>query len=313
MDSYRQRPNVINQKNILMGLLLCTTFFLANEVKSMPAESIYLWSEKPLVTPDREIIKDQRVYFVDNPSITPFIPEKPNGTAVIIFPGGGYIRLAVFNEGHDIARWFTDRGITVFLVKYRMQEYGFPAPLLDGLRAVRVVRSRAAEWNLDGNKIGVLGFSAGGHVAASVTTRFDFTDGQTDPLSNISAKPSFSILGYPVISMSADFTHDGSRKALFGKTFGETPPGKLLKENSFELQVTSTIPPVFMFHGVADQAVPVANSLSFFNEVQKYNQQSELHIYQSSIHGVGMVQGQGSISSWPQALELWMKQNKWID
>lgn len=297
-------------KRIIAQLLvLSSTICYADQNTLMAAQSIYLWPEKPLVTPDREMIKDQRVYFVDNPSITPFIPEKPNGTAVIIFPGGGYIRLAVFHEGHDVARWFVDRGVTVFLVKYRMQEYGFPAPLLDGLRAVRLVRSRAAEWSLDTNKIGVLGFSAGGHLAASVATRYDFIGEKNDPLASTSAKPDFTILGYPVISMSANSTHSGSRKALLG----ENPPRQLLEENSLELQVKPDVPPVFIFHGVADQAVPVANSLAFFTEVQKYNSQSELHIYQSSIHGLGMVQGQGSISSWPQALELWMKQNKWID
>jgi acetyl esterase/lipase len=181
--------------------------------------------------------------------------------------------------------------------------------LLDGLRAMRLVRSRAKEWNLDANKIGVVGFSAGGHLAASVATRYDFTTRETDPLSSINARPDFAILGYPVISMQAAFTHQGSRKALLG----ENPSAQLMAENSLELQVKKDIPPVFMFHGIADQSVPVANSLSFFTEVQKYNPQSELHIYQSSIHGVGMVQGQGSISSWPQALELWLKQNKWIN
>jgi acetyl esterase/lipase len=274
----------------------------------MPDPSIYLWPEKPLVSPDREVIKDQRVYFVDNPSITPFFAGEPNGAAVIIFPGGGYTRLGFFNEGTDVARWFTSRGVSVFLVKYRMQEYGFPAPLLDGLRAMRLVRSRAAEWALDENKIGVVGFSAGGHLAASVATRFDFIDGHEDPLFHVSAKPDFAILGYPVISMSASFTHEGSRKALLG----DNPAEKLLQENSLELQVGSSVPPMFIFHGIADQAVPVTNSLAFFSEVQKHNAQSELHIYQSGIHGVGMVQGQGSISNWPNALELWMKQNHWL-
>jgi len=297
-------------KNLILCMLGLSLASFADNT-TMTSNSILLWPEKPLTIPDREIIKDQRVYFVDNPSITPFFPEKEkaNGTSVIIFPGGGYIRLAIYQEAFDIAKWFTDRGVAVFVVKYRMQEYGFPAPLLDGLRAVRLVRSHAKEWNLDANKVGVLGFSAGGHVAASVTTRFDFSDDQSDPLSTVSAKPDFAILGYPVISMKAEFTHAGSRKALLG----ENPSEKLLIENSLELQVKPGIPPVFMFHGVADQSVPVANSLSFFNEVQKYNQQSEIHIYQSSIHGLGMVQGQGSISSWPQALELWLKQNKWID
>jgi acetyl esterase/lipase len=297
-------------KRIIVGLLLLSSSFIcADQHKLMPAEPIYLWTENPLVSPDRETIKDQRVYFVDNPSITPFIPEKPNGTSVIIFPGGGYIRLAVFHEGHDVARWFVERGVTVFLVKYRMQEYGFPAPLLDGLRAVRIVRSRAKEWQLDANKIGILGFSAGGHVAASVLTRHNFVTKDADPLVHVSAKPDFAILGYPVISMQAAHTHQGSRRALLG----ENPSAELMTENSLELQVKKDVSPVFIFHGVADQAVPVANSLTFFNEVQQYNPRSELHIYQSNIHGLGMVQGQGSISSWPQALELWMKQNKWLD
>jgi acetyl esterase/lipase len=297
-------------KKCLMVLMWCSFSCVADN-KTMSSNSILLWAEKPQVSPDRETIKDQRVYFVDNPSMEVFLPEKEkiNGTAVVIFPGGGYVRLAIYHEAYDIAKWFTERGVTAFVVKYRMQEYGFPSPLLDGLRAMRLVRSRAKEWNLDANKIGVVGFSAGGHLAASVATRYDFTSRETDPLFSINARPDFAILGYPVISMQAEFTHQGSRKALLG----ENPSAQLMSENSLELQVKKDIPPVFMFHGIADQSVPVANSLSFFTEVQKYNPQSELHIYQSSIHGVGMVQGQGSISSWPQALELWLKQNKWIN
>jgi acetyl esterase/lipase len=299
------------KRTIVLFLILSSTICYADQTKPMPTGTFYLWSEKPLVVPDRETIKDQRVYFVDNPSVTPFFPEKDkaNGTSIIIFPGGGYIRLAIFHEAFDIAKWFTERGITVFVVKYRMQEYGYPASLLDGLRAVRLVRSRATEWNLDPNKIGVLGFSAGGHVAASVLTRHDFVTKEVDPLVKVSAKPDFAVLGYPVISMQATYAHQGSRKALLG----ENPPAELTAENSLELQVKKDVSPVFIFHGVADQAVPVANSLTFFTEVQKYNANSELHIYQSSIHGLGMVQGQGSISSWPQALDLWLKQNKWID
>lgn len=302
------------QKSLVSLLFLsfvCVADTSVTDNKTLNTNIIPLWAEKSPVSPDRETIKDQRVYFVDNPSLTAFFPEKEkaNGTAVIIFPGGGYVRLAIFHEAYDIAKWFTERGVTAFVVKYRMQEYGFPAPLLDGIRAVKLVRSRAKEWNLDVNKIGVAGFSAGGHLAASVATRYSFTSSEKDPMSAVNARPDFAILGYPVISMQATFTHQGSRKALLG----ENPSAQLLAENSLELQVKKDIPPVFMFHGVADQSVPVANSLVFFTEVQKYNPQSELHVYQSSIHGVGMVQGQGSISSWPQALELWLKQNKWIN
>lgn len=284
--------------------LLIPVFGVAESVSELPAEPIYLWAEKPFIEPDREHIKDQRVYAVDNPSMTPFWPTeaKANGAAVVIFPGGGYVRLAINHEGYDIAKWFAERGVAAFVVKYRMQEYGFPAPLLDGLRAVRLVRKNAADWAIDPAKIGVVGFSAGGHLAASVSTRFTFTNLADDPLGEISARPDFAVLGYPVIALYGPDAHAGSRKALLG----ESPEPQLLHENSLQYQVTDKVPPVFILHGVGDQAVPVGNSLAFFTEVQKHNKQSELHIYQTSIHGVGMIQGQGSVSNWPQALEAWL-------
>lgn len=270
---------------------------------SRPVGAFYLWDEKPLVSPDREHVKDQRVYAVDNASMTPYWPEaaKANGAAVVIFPGGGYVRLAINHEGHDIAKWFAARGVAAFVVKYRMQEHGFPAPLLDGLRAVRQVRKHAGVWGIEPGKIGVIGFSAGGHLAASVATRHDFGF-ENDPLAAISARPDFAILGYPVITLEGADAHAGSRKALLG----DNPDSRLLSENSLQTQVKADIPPVFMLHGVGDQAVPVGNSLMFFNEVQKFNKQSELHIYNSSIHGVGMIQGQGTVSNWPLALESWL-------
>ncbi|HEX7765029.1 MAG TPA: alpha/beta hydrolase, partial [Cellvibrio sp.] len=191
-----------------------------------------------------------------------------------------------------------------FVVKYRMQEHGFPAPLLDGLRAVRQVRQHAQDWGIDPAKVGVIGFSAGGHLAASVATRFDFAVDSTDPLAGISARPDFAILGYPVITLEGADAHAGSRRALLG----ENPDPQLVRDNSLQFHVSEQIPPVFMLHGVGDQAVPVGNSLTFFNEVQKHNKQSELHVYSSAIHGVGMIQGQGSISLWPEALHAWLQQ-----
>lgn len=292
------------------ALLSCLCGVSVQVSAELPSQPIYLWSENPLVSPDREYIKDQRVYAVDNPSMTPFWPEpgKANGTAVVIFPGGGYVRLAIDHEGYDIAKWLNARGVVAFVVKYRMKEYGFPANLEDALRAVRLVRSKAAEWQLDAHKIGVIGFSAGGHMAASAATRYDYNPAKDDPLAAVSARPDFAILGYPVITMEGEDAHAGSRKALLG----ERPSAQLMHENSLQTQVKADVPPVFMFHGIADQSVPVTNSLNFFAQVQKYNKQSELHIYQSNIHGVGMIQGQGTISSWPQALELWLRQNRWI-
>lgn len=283
---------------------------VAQPVSELPVDPIYLWDEKPLVTPDREHIKDQRVYAVDNPAMIPYWPaaDKANGTAVVIFPGGGYVRMAINHEGHDIAKWFAARGVAAFVVKYRMQEYGFPAPLLDGLRALRQVRKHAGEWGVDPAKVGVIGFSAGGHLAASVATRSDFIVDKGDALGAISARPDFTILGYPVITLEGADAHAGSRKALFG----DNPDAKLVHESSLQTQVKAGVPPVFMLHGIGDQAVPVGNSLAFFTEVQKHNKKSELHIYQTSIHGVGMIQGQGTVSSWPQALELWLQAGGWI-
>ena len=281
-------------------------------MSDLPHSSIplYLWFENPLIEPDREFIKDQRICSVDNPSIIPFWPSEntANGTAVLIFPGGGYSRLAINHEGYDIARWFTARGIAAFVVKYRLSEYGFPAALLDGLRAVRLLRKNAEAWNIDSSRIGVVGFSAGGHVAASISLRPTFVDTQYDLLSEIDACPNFSILGYPVIALEGPHSHAGSRKALMG----ENPDPRLLYENSLHFQLNGCVPPMFIFHGVGDQAVPVANSINFFAELQKYNKQSELHIYQTSIHGVGMIQGQGPVSAWPQALELWLQQNQFL-
>ncbi len=292
---------------ILLLLICLSTVGVANSVSDsvskLPTEPVYLWAEKPLVEPDREHVKDQRVYAVDNPSFIPYWPEQPNGTAVVIFPGGGYVRMAINHEGYDIGKWFAARGVAAFVVKYRMQEYGFPAPLLDAQRAVRLVRKNAAEWKIDPARIGVIGFSAGGHLAASVATRFDFKVDGKDELAAISARPDFAILGYPVITLEGADAHAGSRKALLG----DNPDPKLVHENSLQFQVTANIPPVFMLHGIGDQSVPVGNSLAFFTEVQKYNKQSELHVYQTSIHGVGMIQGQGSVSNWPLALEAWMK------
>jgi acetyl esterase/lipase len=277
--------------------------------QNRPHTPVYLWPEQPLVTPDREHTKDQRLCAVDNPSVTPFWPEAAlaNGTAVLIFPGGGYQRLSMNSEGKDIAHWFTERGVAAFVVKYRLHEYGYPAPILDGLRAVRLVRKHASGWNIDPTKIGVVGFSAGGHVAASIATRPEFSVGH-DPLADVSAHADFAVLAYPVISMGGSDAHAGSRKALLG----DNPSGSLVRENSLQYQVTDRIPPIFIQHGVGDEAVPITNSLAFFTEVQKYNKQSELHIYQSNIHGVGMIQGQGSVSSWPDALERWLQQNQWL-
>ena len=298
--------------HLLVLLCLFSSGVIA-QVSALPREPVYLWSEKALVTPDREAVQSERVYAVDNPSITPFWPEPAlaNGAAVVIFPGGGYVRLAIEHEGYDIARWFNQQGVAAFVVKYRMQEYGFPAPLLDGLRAVRYVRAHAANWNLDAERIGVLGFSAGGHLAASVATRYSFRSAQLtdDPWQNVSARPDFAILGYPVITLEGPDAHAGSRQALLG----DNPTPELVRENSLQYQVKAKVPPMFIIHGANDKAVPIGNSLALFAEVQKHNKQSELHIYQTNVHGFGMREGEGTASDWPDALLSWLRHNGWFE
>ena len=203
------------------------------------------------------------------------------------------------------------QGVAAFVVKYRMQEYGFPAPLLDGLRAVRYVRAHAANWNLDAERIGVLGFSAGGHLAASVATRYSFRSAQLtdDPWQNVSARPDFAILGYPVITLEGPDAHAGSRQALLG----DNPTPELVRENSLQYQVKAKVPPMFIIHGANDKAVPIGNSLALFAEVQKHNKQSELHIYQTNAHGFGMREGEGTASDWPDALLSWLRHNGWLE
>lgn len=301
---------------VLFRLLICFCFFVTPGVKAqvsnLPTKPVYLWSENPLVEPDREAVQNQRVYAVDNPSMTPFWPDPAlaNGAAVVIFPGGGYVRLAIEHEGYDVARWFNSLGVTAFVVKYRMQEHGFPAPLLDGLRAVRYVRAHAANWSLDPQKVGVIGFSAGGHLAASVATRYDFTSPHLpdDPWKSVSARPDFAILGYPVITLEGADAHTGSRQALLG----DSPDAKLVHENSLQHQVGAKVPPVFILHGIGDKAVPVGNSLALFNEVQKYNKKSELHIYQTNVHGFGLGESEATASAWPDAAAAWLKHNGFL-
>lgn len=315
--SGRLRPlSFINPRFLFTFLLFVSGWLLAqgslaqvSELPiNLPTSPIPLWPEKPRVSPDREKLENNRLYAVDNPAMVPFWPEqaRANGAAVVLFPGGGYVRLAVDIEGEHIARWLNERGVAVFMVKYRMQEYGFPAPLLDGLRAVRLVRSQAEDWGLDSQRIGVMGFSAGGHLAASVTTRYGFRDpaGGEDPLGKVSARPDFSILGYPVITLEGPDAHEGSRRALLG----ESPSEQLVRENSLQHQVKQGVPPVFMLHGIGDKAVPVGNSLVFFEKVQRYNKSSELHVYPTNSHGFGMREGEGTASNWPQALEAWLQQ-----
>lgn len=249
---------------------------------------------------------------VSVPTLSLFLPEKEkaNGTAVIIFPGGGYGHLAIDKEGSKVAEFFNSLGVTAFVLKYRlpsdqiMKDKTY-APLADAQMAVRKVRESAHNWQLDPEKIGIIGFSAGGHLGASISNRFD--EKITSEKENISARPDFSILIYPVISMGNDITHEGSRINLLGKT----PNDEMVNSFSFEKMVRKNTPPTFLVHATDDHAVPVENSLNYYKALKENNVPVELHIYEKGGHGFGLGR-EGTNSTWPHSLEQWLLQNGYI-
>jgi len=244
---------------------------------------------------------------VDKPSITFYQPSRPQatGTIVVICPGGGYGALAMDHEGHQVARWFTAHGVAAAIVKYRLgPRYHHPAPLQDVLRAIRVVRSRAAELGVKPERIGVMGFSAGGHLASSAATLFDLADAKAaDGLEAIPSRPDFAILGYPVIVFGADVTHKGSQRNLLG----ENPPADLVTRLSTDRQVTAKTPPTFLFHTSEDAGVPPQNSVAFYLALKNAGVPAELHIYEKGPHGVGLAPDDRELSTWPDRMLGWMR------
>jgi acetyl esterase/lipase len=244
---------------------------------------------------------------VTDASLTRFGPaaDRPNGTAVIICPGGGYVRMSTAREGEQYANWLSTLGVTAFVLKYRMQEYGHPAPLQDVLRAVRTLRSRAAELGIDPARIGVMGSSAGGHLAASAGTLFDHPLGRTGaPLDATSARPDFLVLMYPVITMEDPAAHAGSRKALLGAA----PSAESIALMSLEKQVTSATPPTLLIHTQEDQAVPVENSILFYQALTRAKVPAEMYLFEHGSHGMGMRDGLGTTSLWPRRAEEWLRE-----
>lgn len=249
---------------------------------------------------------------VSVPTLTVYGPavDRPNGTAVIICPGGGYVNLSNAREGVQYANWLSTLGVTSFVLKYRLQQFGHPAPLQDVLRAIRIVRSRAAEFKIDPDRIGVMGSSAGGHLAASAGTLFDNPAGKTGPaLDSINARPDFLILMYPVISMDDPVAHAGSRKALLGPN----PSPELLKLMSLEKQVTSSTPPTLLIHTQEDKTVPVDNSILFFQALTKAGVPAEMYLFEHGAHGMGMRDGLGTSSEWPRRVEEWLRHRGLLD
>jgi acetyl esterase/lipase len=227
-------------------------------------------------------------------------------TAVIVVPGGGYAGLAMSYEGLDVGDWFNSFGVTAFVLKYRMHGTGHmhPVPMMDGQRAIRTVRARAAEWHLDPSRIGVLGFSAGGHLASTLGTHFD--KGATkrgDSIDRVSSRPDFLILCYPVISLVAPYAHHGSVENLLGKS----PDSNLLYSLSNETQVSPQTPPTFIFQTSEDTGVPAENSVAFYLALHKAGVPAEMHIFQAGKHGVGLAKDVPGTNKWPELCHEWFK------
>jgi acetyl esterase/lipase len=244
----------------------------------------------------------------DKPTVTvyPALPEKATGAAIVICPGGGYGHLALSHEGRDIAEWMNGLGVTAFVLKYRHRNmgYGHPAPLLDAQRAVRFARANAERYQIETDKIGIIGFSAGGHLASTVGTHFD--DGRsdaTDPIDRVGCRPDFMILVYPVIALASEYAHGGSKKNLLG----DNPDPKLVASLSNETQVTGKTPPTFLMHTGGDGAVPPENSVLFYLALRKAKVPVELHIYEKGGHGYGLAPNDRTLSSWPGRCEDWLR------
>jgi acetyl esterase/lipase len=248
----------------------------------------------------------------DIPALTIYLPAKPQatGAGIVICPGGGYGALAMDHEGHEVARWFTSRGVAAFILKYRLgPRYHHPAMLQDVLRAIRVVRSRAAEFNIKADRVGIMGFSAGGHLASSAATLFDHPDGKVaDGLESVSSRPDFAVLAYPVILMGQEQAHKGSQRNLLG----ENPPTELMARLSTDLQVTARTPPTFIFQTDADAGVPAENAVKFYLALRKAGVPAELHVYQKGVHGVGMAPGDRELSTWMERLLGWLRVSGFI-
>lgn len=268
-------------------------------MNTFSAETIRLWEKD---APGAKGTSDK-----DIPTLTVYLPEEGSatGAAMVICPGGGYGGLAQ-HEGKDYGEWLAKHGVAGFVLKYRLGSAGYrhPVMLQDVSRAMRLVRSRASEWKVDPKRIGVMGSSAGGHLASTLLTHFDDGDASaSDPIEKVSSRPDLGILCYPVITMG-EKTHQGSKKNLLG----DNPSDELVKLLSNELQVTAQTPPTFLFHTAEDQAVPVENSLMFATALAEHHVPFDLHVYEKGRHGIGLANGH----PWTEECLKWLKLHDFV-
>lgn len=301
------------KKPVFIILLLITNIVLyAQEV--IPLYDKVIPNSKPVKDEEvTEVQSAKRIIIakVTRPTLTAYLPAaNANGTAIIICPGGGYTRLAAGHEGVEVAKALNAMGVTAFVLKYRIpndssmvnKEIG---PLQDAQRAIQMVRQRAKEWNINANRIGIMGFSAGGHLASTAGTHF--SKPVTDNKDNINLRPDFMVLLYPVISFSDSTAHIGSRNQLIGKN----PSSAMITQYSNELQVTPQTPTAFIVHAGDDNAVKVQNSIDFYMALQKNNVLAEMHIYPKGGHGFGM-DNATTTDKWMDRLKNWLEMNGWM-
>ena len=284
-----------------MRYLICIVFFCST---ANAADWVPLW---PDGAPGANGSAD-----VDVPALMAFpaASDKATRTGVVVCPGGGYGGLAMDHEGHQIAAWLNDRGISAWILRYRLGSKGYHHPVQKGdvLRAIRTVRHNAAGSGIDPSRIGVWGFSAGGHLASTAATHFDTGIANADdPIDRVSSRPDFAVLCYPVITMKESFTHKGSRRNLFGPDRYDDESLVALLSN--EDRVSKETPPTFIFHTTEDKAVPVENAIAFYSALRRNHVNCELHVYQKGRHGVGLGGKDPVLSTWPSRLADWLAAN----
>ena len=278
-------------------------FFLSHSL--IAQEEIKLYKDGPVesneITAAETMLQGDFVINISNPRMFfyPAAKETNTRTAVLICPGGGYAGVSAIKEGEEIAKWFNTLGVNAFVLYYRMPNGHTEIPLKDAQTALEIINNRAKEWNLEKGKIGIMGFSAGGHLASTVGTHFK----------TMSQRPDFMILGYPVVTMKSELTHRGSRENLLGKN----PSDELISQYSNELQVTKNTPPTFIIHAIDDNVVPIENSKQLLKALQENQVPAELQVFDVGGHGFGMRKHGIPADNWPDLLKKWLQLNKLID
>ncbi len=277
-------------RNILAACLLATG------LQSVAQEKVemLLWDQNHAEMSEAKTEAIRSSDFTRDPAITVYLPGRPNGKAIIMCPGGGYGWEAMDHEGHAMAQWFNAQGIAYVVLKYRLPQGNHEIPLSDAEQAVRLVRNHASEWGVNPSKIGIMGASAGGHLASTLATHYSGNE----------TRPDFQVLFYPVITMDPSYTHGGSRENLLGKN----PSKELQDKYSNELQVNSSTPKAFIMLSSDDTAVPVANGVNYYMALLKNNVSASLHAYPTGGHGWGYDDGFLYKSQWMEELEKWLRE-----